>query len=60
MEEKCKQWQILFSLAPKSLRTVTAAMKLKEIKRNWKKTYDKPRQHIIKNIHHFANKGLYS
>ena len=28
--EKWKQWQILFSWAPKSLQTVTAAMKLKE------------------------------
>ena len=45
---------------PNSLQMVTAAMKLKEIKRNWKKTYDKPRQHIIKHIHHFANKGLQS
>ena len=29
MGEKWKQWQILFSWAPKSLGTVTAAMKLK-------------------------------
>ena len=28
--EKWKQWQILFSWAPKSLQTVAAAMKLKE------------------------------
>jgi len=28
--EKCKQWQILFSWAPKSLQTVIAAMKLKD------------------------------
>ena len=28
--EKWKQWQILFSWAPKSLRVVTAAMKLKD------------------------------
>ena len=28
--EKWKQWQILFSWAPKSLGTVTAAMKLKD------------------------------
>ena len=26
----------------------------------WKKTYDKPRQHIEKQRHHFADKGLYS
>ena len=29
-EEKWKQWQILFSWAPKSLQMVTAAMKLKD------------------------------
>ena len=26
----------------------------------WKKNYDKPRQHIKKQRHHFANKGSYS
>ena len=26
----------------------------------WKKSYDQPRQHIIKQRHYFANKGLYS
>ena len=26
----------------------------------WKKSYDKPRQHIKKEAHHFANKGPYS
>ena len=26
----------------------------------WKKSYGKPRQHIKKQRHHFANKGLYS
>ena len=26
----------------------------------WKKSYDKPRQHIKKQRHHFANKDLYS
>ena len=30
MEEKWKQWQTLFSWAPKSLWMVTAAMKLKD------------------------------
>ena len=28
--EKCKQWQTLFSWAPRSLKMVTAAMKLKD------------------------------
>ena len=26
----------------------------------WKKSYDKPRQRIKKQRHHFADKGLYS
>ena len=33
------------SWAPKSLQTVTAAMKLKMLTL-WKESYDKPRQHI--------------
>ena len=37
---------------------VTAAMKLKTFA-PWKKSYDKPRQHIKKQRHHFANKGPY-
>ena len=36
---------------------VTAAMKLKA---PWKESYDKPRQHIKKLKHHFADKGPYS
>ena len=47
---------------------VTAAMKLKdawkksslEEKKAWKKSYDKFRQHIKKQRHHFADKGLSS
>ena len=34
---------------------VTADMKLKDA--SWKKSYDKPRQHIKKQKHYFANKG---
>ena len=26
----------------------------------WKERYDKPRQHIQKQSHHFSSKGLYS
>ena len=44
--------------ASKSLQMVTAAMKLKDTP--WKKSYDKPRQHIKKERHCFANKGLSS
>ena len=31
-----------------------------EIKTPWKKSYEKPRQHIKKQRHYFANKGLYN
>ena len=34
---------------------VTVVMKLKDTP--WKKNYDKPRQHIKKQRHYFANKG---
>ena len=34
---------------------VTAAMKLKDAP--WKRSYDKPRQHIKNQRRHFANKG---
>ena len=51
-----KQWQTLFSWAPKLLQMVTAAMKLKDAP--WKKSYNQPRQHIKKQRHYFANKGL--
>ena len=39
---------------------VTAAMKLKKTLAPFKKSYDKPRQRIKKQKHHFANKGLSS
>ena len=55
MGRKWKQWQTLFSWAPKSLRTVTAAMKL-ENAYPWKKSYDKPREQVKKQRHHFADK----
>ena len=35
---------------------ITAAMKLKTLT-PWKKSYDKPRQHIKKQRYYFANKG---
>ena len=38
---------------------VTAAKKLKDAC-PWKKIYDKPRQYIKKQRHHFADKGLYT
>ena len=45
--------------APKSLQIVTAAMKLKDAC-FLEESYDKPRQHIKKQRHYFANKGPYS
>ena len=45
MGKQWKQWQALFSLAPKSLQMVTAAMKLKDAP--WKKSYE--RLSILKN-----------
>ena len=59
MGKQWKQWQTLFSWAPKSLQMVTAAMKLKDTC-SLKKSYNKPRQHIKKQRYYFANKGLSS
>ena len=55
MAEKWKQWQLLFSCALKSLWMVTAAMKLKDVC-SLEESYDKPRQHIKKQRHLFADK----
>ena len=51
--------RLYFWGAPKSLQMVTAAMKLKMLA-PWKKSYGQPRQHIKKQKHYFANKGLSS
>ena len=59
MGKKWKQWQILFSWTPKSLWTVTAAMKLK-ILAPLKKSCDKARQCIKKQRYHFADRSPYS
>ena len=48
-----------FILGGFKLQRVTAAMKLKDTC-PWKKSYDQPRQHIKKQRHYFANKGLSS
>ena len=55
MWKQWEDWPTLFSWAAKSLQTVTAAMKLKDAP--LKKSYDKPRQHILKQRHYFGNKG---
>ena len=44
--------ETLFSWAPKSLKVVTAAMKLLA---PWKKSYGQTRQHIKEQRHHFAD-----
>ena len=44
---------------PKSLQIVTTAMKLKDIC-SLEKSYDQPRQLVIKHRHYFSNKGLSS
>ena len=59
MRKKWKEWQISFLGAPKSLWMVTAAMKLKDAC-SLIESYDKSRQHIRKQRHYFADKGLYT
>ena len=51
--------RFFFLGAPKSLQMVTAAMKLKDAC-SLEGSYNQPRQHIKKQRHHFANKGLSS
>ena len=46
-------------LISKALQMVTAGMKLKE-SAPWKKNYGKPRQHIKKLRHYFADKDPYN
>ena len=45
MGKQWKQWQTVIFLGPVARKS------------SWKKSYDKPRQCIIKQRHHFANKG---
>ena len=51
-----KQWQTLFSWAPKSLQMVTSAMKLKDACFLEEKLWAS-RQHIKKQRHYFADNG---
>ena len=55
MGKQWKQWQTLFSWAPKSLWMVTAAIKLKDSS-SLEKSYDQTTQHIKKQRHYFANR----
>ena len=59
MGKQWKQWQTSFWGAPKSLQVETAAMKLKDTC-SLEESYDQPRQHVKKQRHYFANKGLSS
>ena len=56
MWKQWKQWQILFFGVPVSIQMVTAAMKLKDTCSLEEKLW-KPRQHIKKQRHYFADKG---
>ena len=57
MAKQWKQWETLFSWAPESLQMVTASMRLKDACSLEVKLWTKPRQHIKKQGHYFANKG---
>ena len=59
MGKQWKELETLFSWVLKSLQMATAAIKLKYCS-PWKKSYDKSKQHIKKQRHHFADKGPYS
>ena len=59
MGNQWKQWQTLFSWAPKSLYGDFAWWLQPWNKKTltpWKESYDQPRQHIQKQRHYFANK----
>ena len=56
MGKQWKQWETLYSWAPKSLQIVSAAMKLKDAC-SLEESYDQLRQHIKKQRHYFANKS---
>ena len=56
MGKQWRQWLTSFSGAPKSLRMVTAAMKLKDTC-SLEEKLCQPRQHIEKQSHYFADKG---
>ena len=57
MGKQWKQWETLFSWAPKSLQMVTAAMKLKDGCSLEEKLWPIYKQHIKKQRRNFANKG---
>ena len=62
MGKQWKQWKIYSFLGGGSKITVDGdcSHEIKKTLAVWKESYDKPRQHIKKQRHHFADKGLYS
>ena len=56
MGKQWKQWETLFSWAPKSLQIGLHPWSQKTLA-PWKKSYDQPRQYIKKQRRYFADKG---
>ena len=59
MGKQWKDWQILFPWLQNHCRWWLQPWNLKMFT-PWKESYDQPRQHIKKQRHYFANKGLSS
>ena len=58
--KQCKKWQTLVFLGSKITADGDCSHEIKKTLDPWKESFDKPRQHIQKQRHHFADKGLYS
>ena len=59
MGKQWKQWQTIF-LDSKITVDDDCSHEIKRTLAPWKKSYDKPRQHIKKQRHHFTDKGPFS
>ena len=53
-------WQIEGEQAEAVTAFIFLGSKITKMFAPWKESYDKPRQHIKKHRHHFADKGPYS
>ena len=60
MGQQWKQWQTLFLGDSKITADGDCSHEIKKTLTLWKKSYDQSRQHIKKQRHYFANKGLSS
>ena len=60
MGKQWKWWETLFWGGSKFTADGDCSHEVKRSLLHWKKTYDQPRQHIQKQKHYFANKGLCS